>query len=174
MPATYQLIETITVGSGGAASIQFTSIPQTYTDLKIVCSTRLVLAAGTSSLGVFLNTAASDTSYRWLRGNGSVAASGNDSGQQDFYVGEVPATNATASVFGNTEIYIPNYTGSQQKSMSADSVSENNGTTAFAYFSSGLCTKTAAVTTVTVRGFAGGSGNLVEFSSASLYGIKNS
>lgn len=174
MPVTYKLIQTVTVGAGGAASITFSSIPQTYTDLKLVCSTRLVLAASTSSLGVFLNTAASDTSYRWLRGNGSIAASSNDSGQQDFYVGEVPATNATASVFSNTEIYIPNYTGNQQKSMSADSVSENNATTAYPYLVAGLCTKTAAVTTVTVRGFAGVSGNLVEFSSASLYGIKNS
>jgi hypothetical protein len=174
MPNTYTLIQSVTVGSGGAASIEFGSIPQTYTDLKVVCSTRLDLVASTSSLGVFLNTAASDTSYRWARGNGSVTSSGSGSGQQDFYVSEVPATNATASVFGNTEIYIPNYTGSQQKSMSADSVSENNGTTAFAYFSAGLCTKTAAITTVTVRGFAGSSGNLVQYSSVSLYGIKNS
>jgi hypothetical protein len=38
MAATYKLIETVTVGSGGAANIEFTSIPQTYTDLKLVIS----------------------------------------------------------------------------------------------------------------------------------------
>ena len=40
MAVTYKLIETVTVGSGGAASIEFSSIPQTYTDLKVVYSLR--------------------------------------------------------------------------------------------------------------------------------------
>ena len=40
MANTFKKIQTVTVGSGGAASIDFTSIPQTYTDLKIVLSAR--------------------------------------------------------------------------------------------------------------------------------------
>jgi hypothetical protein len=166
-----QAIQTVTVGSGGAASITFSSIPATFTDLVLVISSRLTLGATSSSLGVFLNTAASDTSYRVLRGNGSNVASETNSGQQDFYVGETAASSATASTFGSTQVTIPNYLGSQQKSMSADQVMENNATTAFQTISAGLCTKTAAVTSLTVRGFAGSSGNLVEHSSATLYGI---
>lgn len=170
MPANFVLLQRIELNAS-AASVTFANIPQTgYTDLKVVVSARTDYNAAVASLGVYLNTAASDTSYRWLRGNGAVAASGNDTSRLDFYVGEVPALTATASTFSNTEIYIPNYTGSQQKSMSADSVSEQNGTTAYAYFSAGLCTKTAAINSVTVRGFEG-TGNLVSGSTFSLYGL---
>jgi hypothetical protein len=40
MATTYEAIATVEVGSGGAATIAFTSIPGTYTDLKLVASTR--------------------------------------------------------------------------------------------------------------------------------------
>jgi hypothetical protein len=153
------------------ASITFSSIPQTFTDLFLVISSRTNFGASTSSLGVFLNSAAADTSYRYLRGNGSSANSPADSGRQDFYVGETPATSATSSTFGSHQVYLPNYTGSQQKAMSSEGVSENNGTTAFQFISAGLCTKTAAITSVTVRGFEGTSGDLVQYTSATLYGI---
>lgn len=164
------LIQHTELGSA-ASSITFSSIPQTYTDLLLVVSPKLSYAATTASLGVFLNSAASDTSYRWLRGNGSTAASGSDSSRQDFYIGEAPANSSTSNTFGNYQILIPNYTGSQQKSMSSDGVGENNATTAYPYISAGLCSKTAAVTSVTVRGFEGTSGDLVQYSSATLYGI---
>ena len=35
MPGSYESIATVTVGSGGAASVEFTSIPSTYTHLQI-------------------------------------------------------------------------------------------------------------------------------------------
>ena len=40
MATTYTLISSVTVGSGGAASIEFTSIPSTYTDLVLKLSAR--------------------------------------------------------------------------------------------------------------------------------------
>lgn len=166
-----QLIQTVTVGSGGASSIQFTSIPATFTDLYLVISAKTSFAALTSSLGVFLNSASGDTSYRYLRGTGSAVTSASDSARQDFYVGEAPANNSTASTFGSFHVYIPNYLLSQQKSMSSEGVHETNGSTAYQFVSAGLCSKTAAITSVTVRGFEGTSGDLVQYSSASLYGI---
>jgi hypothetical protein len=38
MATTYDLISSVTVGSGGAANIEFTSIPATYTDLVVLFS----------------------------------------------------------------------------------------------------------------------------------------
>jgi hypothetical protein len=35
MATTYEIIASVTVGSGGAANIEFTSIPATYTDLVL-------------------------------------------------------------------------------------------------------------------------------------------
>ena len=168
-----QLIQTVTVGSGGASSITFSSIPATYTDLLLVVSPKLSFAALTASMGVFLNSAAADTNYRYLRGTGSAANSAADTGRQDFYIGEAPANSSTANTFGLFQVYIPNYAGSQQKTMSSEGIHENNSTTAYQFVSAGLCTKTAAITSLTVRGFEGTSGNLVEYSSASLYGIKS-
>jgi hypothetical protein len=40
MANTYEAIATVTVGSGGATDIEFTSIPGTYTDLLIKSSLR--------------------------------------------------------------------------------------------------------------------------------------
>jgi hypothetical protein len=153
------------------ASITFSSIPQTYTDLYLVISSRTNFGATTSSLGIFLNSAAADTSYRYLRGTGTASNSTSDSGRQDFYIGETPATNNTSSTFGSHHVYIPNYATSQPKIMNSEGVTENNSTAAFQFISVGQCTKTAAITSVTVRGFEGTSGDLVQYTSATLYGI---
>jgi hypothetical protein len=40
MATTYEIISSVTVGSGGAANIEFTSIPATYTDLYVLASIR--------------------------------------------------------------------------------------------------------------------------------------
>jgi hypothetical protein len=40
MANTYEIISSVTVGAGGAAYIEFTNIPQTYTDLNLVFSGR--------------------------------------------------------------------------------------------------------------------------------------
>jgi len=145
-----KLIESKTLTSE-QASIEFTSIPQDGTDLYILASTRLAGAFSTLSTGMFINLAASDTTSRRLVGNGAAASSGIETSQQDFYFGESPGNNATSNTFANIIIYIPNYTGSQQKFISADSVTENNGTTAYQQISAGLCTKTAPVTSLTFR-----------------------
>lgn len=168
---TMTLIQSVTVGSGGASRIEFTSIPATFTDLYLVVSPKLSFSALTASMGIFLNAESADTSYFYLRGTGSGVTSANDSGRLDFYIGEAPANNSTASTFGSFAVYIPNYLGSQQKSMTSEGVHETNGTTAYQFVSAGLCSKTAAITSITVRGFEQTSGDLVQYSSASLYGI---
>jgi hypothetical protein len=167
MAVTYKLIETVTVGSGGAASIEFTSIPQTYTDLKVVISSRTDKNTGNASdITVQFNSTGTTYTNRNLYGDGASAASNAPS-----YIGSTSQATNTASVFGNLEIYIPNYTGSTQKSYSTDSVQETNATTSYQFLNAGLWNGTGAITTVS---FALVSGNFVQFSSASLYGIKNS
>ena len=165
-----RLIETATVGAGGAATITFNSIPQNFDDLLVVISARINFAATTVSLGLVLNSAASDTSWRFLSGNGSSAGSGSASGATDFLVGDVPGTSSTANTFGNSSVYIPNYRANQAKSLSADNVAENNATAANHAIVAGLCSKTAAVTSLTIR-FYGGGFDLVAGTTATLYGI---
>jgi hypothetical protein len=50
MANTYTLISSVTVGSGGAANIEFTSIPQTYTDLLYKISGRLSVDSASAFL----------------------------------------------------------------------------------------------------------------------------
>jgi hypothetical protein len=168
MAVTYKLIETITVGSGGAASIEFTSIPQTYTDLQLVVSGRFLLS--TNNFKIVFNGVTTGYSRRHLFGTGSSAGSGSAS---EGYAGQATSVGETASVFGNSLVYIPNYTGSTNKSYSSDGVMENNATASVGVLIAGLWSNTAAITTITLSDLAGSS-SFVQYSSASLYGIKNS
>ena len=155
-----QAIQTVTVGSGGQASIEFTTIAADYTDLKVVVSGRCSTTDTTATLA--FNTGGTYT-RRTLLGSGSAASSNTSA--VDFRISQ---SGDTASTFGNSEIYIPNYAGSTTKSYSVDSVNENNATAAFQAITAGLWNQTAAITSIILTP---GSGNFVEHSSATLYGI---
>jgi hypothetical protein len=158
---TYTAIATVTVGSGGAANIEFTSIPATYTDL-------LVKLSGRSTSG---GETAVNLRFKSLAGDGSSASSASSTSQPEVFVGRISANTYTASTFGNMEIYIPNYTGSSNKSLSSDSVAENNATTGYNILIAGLWNNTAAITSIA---FTVAGSNFAQYSTATLYGIKNS
>ena len=166
MPVTYKLISTVTVGSGGAATIDFTNIPAIYDDLIVKASTRM--ETGASEIRVRFNGSAVNYSTRYLQGSGSSASSGT-AGTIWIYVNEDNYATYTANTFANTEIYIPNYVGNTNKSMSSDSVVENNATAAYSQLTAGLWSDTSAINQVTLHHV---SGDYDQYSSASLYGIK--
>jgi len=107
-----------------------------------------------------------------LRGTGSAASSYSEASQTSInFFNAVDAAAATANTFSNNELYIPNYAGSTNKSVSFDSVQENNGTTANAVLFAGLWSNTAAINRVTLA--SSGSNKFVQHSTAYLYGVKN-
>ena len=161
-----QAIETVTVGSGGAASITFSSIPDTFTDLKLVCSIRSSRTAVVDGLLVKPNNSGSNFSYRRLYGSGSSAVAATGSTAE---LALINSADNTSNTFGNAAIYIPNYAGSQNKTFSADSVTENNATSAFPSFYAGLWSDTSAITSLVLSSATGN--NFVEHSTATLYGI---
>jgi len=167
MATTYEAIATVTVGSGGAANIEFTSIPATYTDLLLMHSTRQN-AGNAPSLLIKFNSSTSNFSSRYLIGSGSTASSGTSPAN---YAGNSDGSSNTASTFANGSIYIPNYAGSNYKSYSVDDVQENNATEAYATLIAGLWSNTAAITSITLYN---ASNSFVQYSTATLYGIKNS
>jgi hypothetical protein len=166
MANTYTLIETITVPVGGASSITFSGIPSSYTDLVVQVSCRSSQSGAFADYGrITFNGSSSTFSYRDAYGNGSSASSTNGAVNTIFvYQGNA----ATASTFGNASIYIPNYTGSNNKSFSIDSVVENNGTTAYQTITAGLWSTTTAINSV---GLAPASGTWLQYSTFSLYGV---
>ena len=169
MANTFKKIQTVTVGAGGASSIDFTSIPQTFTDLKIVLSARTNRASSvTDFLSITFNGSTTNRSGRELFGTGTGAGSGTVS---ILGGGLIVGSTATASVFGSTEIYIPNYTSANNKSLSVDSVSENNGSEAYQDLLANLWANTAAITSISI--FSNNSANFVQYSTATLYGVAN-
>ena len=169
MAATYVLIASNTVGSGGASSVTFSSIPQTYTDLLIKISDRSTTNLGGvwTGVNVRLNGSTTSLTSRQLYGTGSAAGSASTTTDNYWTVSNI----ATANTFSNSEIYIPNYTGSTNKSFSADSVTENNATAALAAMTADLWSNTSAVTSITL---VEGGNSFAQYSTFYLYGIKNS
>ena len=166
MPANYVLLERVEVGEAGASSITFNSIPQTgYTDLKVVCSTRTASAATIDNLVIKPNGATTNQTVIRLQGTGAAATS---STATSFPPANNGATS-TASTFSSTEIYIPNYTSSNYKSLSIDSVQEDNTTTAYAQLWAGLWSNITAISSLVMSTSSGS--NFVQYSTFSLYGL---
>lgn len=147
MANTYTLIASNTL-STTTASVTFSSIPATYTDLVILSSTRDgTNADNNSEFKVKFNGSATSYSNKYLQGSGSAASSGTY-GTTYLYTGETDSNTATASTFGSSTIYIPNYTSANNKSVSSDLVSEENTSVSYATLTAGLWSNAAAITSI--------------------------
>ena len=168
MANTFELIASYTA-SGSVSSIDFSSIPSTYTDLCLKLSSRAATGGAVDVLIQF-NTDSTSGNYsqRQIQGAGS-GTPGSGTGNQQSATSD--GSSDTASTFANSEIYIPNYAGSTAKSFSTDSVTENNGTTAYATLRAGLWSGTAAINAIKLTHNGGVS--FATNSTAYLYGVKN-
>lgn len=172
MANTFELIASSTVTGATAASIDFTSIPSTYTDLVVNFSTRDNGGGTFNNIQITFNGSTSGYSDRLLYGTGSSALSAANTSGSSILLTYSTQAGATASTFSNGNLYIPNYKGSQNKSVSIDDVTENNATSAIAALTAGLWSNSAAINRVTLT--PNGGQSFVQYSSAYLYGIKNS
>lgn len=164
MAFTYSKLAEVTLASS-ASSISFNNIPQNYNDLKVVCSVRAVTGA-VQYVNLSFNGSTASFTSRGLEGDGASAYSYTST----FLGGVFVASTYTANTFANNEIYIPNYTSSNYKSYSVDSVTENNATTSFATLLAGLWSNTTAITSITMVLATGAS--IAANSTATLYGVK--
>ena len=162
------LVSTVTVGSGGAASIQFDNIPQSGKDLFILVSMKITKASGNpDALEVRFNgDTGSNYTTRWLEGSGSAVASSSTTTTRIYIERGAMPSYYTANTFGNAGVYVSNYTSSVAKSVSGDAVTENNASASYQTIAAGSWTGTSAITSLTVLS---GSSTITEFSSASLY-----
>ena len=168
MPTFTQIGTAVTVGSGGAASINFTAIPSTYTDLVLKLSLRDNRAQDFNDFILKPNGSSTGFTSRAVIGNGTSASSAS---YTSGLAGVIDSNTATSSTFANLEIYIPNYAGSQKKSASIDSVSEKNATYAESWLIAYLWDNTSAITSLTLVPSA--SASFVQYSTAYLYGVSN-
>ena len=178
MANTYTLISSVTVGSGGAASIDFTSIPSTYTDLVLKVSSRDDRSGqpnGDLAVQIGLNgtiNTGSIYSTRRLYGASTFTGSDSISSAASAGVGMSDSSTATANTFSNNELYFPNYAGSTNKSFSVDGVSENNSSSGgWQILNAGLAATTNAITDIRLTSFFGTA--FAQYTTAYLYGISN-
>jgi hypothetical protein len=169
MATTFTKIASTTVGLLGAATIDFTSIPSTYTDLCVKLSGRSANVSNFDNPRLTINASTSTFSRKELYAESGAVGSESVA---DRIIGVIPAFNATSSTFGSLDFYLPNYAGSNNKSYSVDSVTENNSATQAMWLLAGLWATTSAITDITISLQSGG--NFVQYSTATLYGIKNS
>ena len=174
MANTYTLIASSTVGSGGVADITFSAIPSTYTDLSLIVSARSVFGPTVyEDLRLEFN-GSGGTAYstRMVYGDGSSANSASTSSNAKIFWSFFSSDAATANTFGSIQIYIPNYAGSNYKSISSDSAAETNATATVMALASGLWSDTAAITSIKMT--TSGAVNLMQYTTAYLYGISSS
>lgn len=164
---TYTAIQHQEVGAGGASSITFSNIPQTpYTDLVLLTSLRVAKSDYIEPAQISFNGDSTNRTGRDLIGEGGSASSA--SGTRFFAY--VTGATATTSTFANSSIFIPNYASSVAKSVSIDSVTENNhATNYFMHITAGLWNDTDPITSITLT--PNTATTFVEGSSATLYGI---
>jgi len=163
----YKLIETKTLASA-TTSIQFTSIPQTYTDLSLKFLLRSDQGGAyfTDNNNITINGSTSGYSVRALF-NG--ANSFNQSGSSMKF-SLLNGSLTTSNSFTIGDIHIGNYSGSTIKNLGWDSATETNTTVDSFYLMlfAGLWSNTAPITSIS---FNSGAGNFVVGSTISLYGV---
>jgi hypothetical protein len=153
--------------SSAAASVTFSNIPQTYTDLVLVCN--IAQVASNNSLRIRYNSdTGSNYSYTQLQGDGSSAVSGRDS---NLTSGLVAETTASTSLDLAVIAHIQNYSNTTTyKTL----IGRGNRVSSLVDATASLWRSTAAITTIDLAMGSGFPAN--NFSSGStfnLYGIAN-
>jgi hypothetical protein len=136
--------------------------------LKVVFSGRETGNTGSQWIDATLTFNSSTTGYSsrvvYGSGGGTGSTTGGSTGIPFLYS---TSNTATASTYGNTEFYVPNYTSSNYKSVSSDTVTENNATPTILLLGASLWSNTAAITSMTLT--AGTS--FAQYSTFYLYGV---
>lgn len=173
MPSTYTLISSNTLSSD-AATVNFTSIPQTYADLVLRISARGDASSLSSLLMVGFNSSSINTSctYLYSQYSSGTVASGRDSAATSAGFGYFNGATSTSNTFGTIEIYIPNYTTSTAKPISSIAMYENNAAQAYGWAQASLANSTSAITSINLSRLI--ANNFLAGSTFYLYGISKS
>lgn len=167
---SFESIATVSVGSGGASSIDFTSIPNTYKHLQIRFIARNNQAVTSDFMNMKFNGTGSGL-YRThqLSGDGSSAAAADFGAINQIYINRIPGTSATSNVFGGIILDILDYADTNKFKTSRSLGGFDANGSGLLYFMSGLWRSTDAITDIAITP---GTGNFLQYSHFALYGIK--
>jgi hypothetical protein len=178
---SYESIATVTVGSGGSASVTFNSIPATYTHLQIRTTLKSTSGAATGALICLVrfnsDTTANYSSHRMTLNavtnpaSPTIGSSGSTS-QTSSVVGPLMVVSSSfPSAFSVSILDILDYTSTNKnktvRNLTGGEVNTQGG---FLGLYSGLWYKSPeAITSIT---FTPDADSIAEYSSFALYGIK--
>jgi hypothetical protein len=164
-----KLIQTVTVGAGGASSIAFTSIPTdgTYTDLLLVTSLRdNTGSTGWENAFVYPNNSSANMTSRFLFGWSTNIGSAVNTPAVIYH--QTGRGGNTANTFSNSSVYFANYASAAAKTISADTSVERNDVAGINAITAALWNDTTPISSIYITAATGA---FVQYSSASLYGI---
>ena len=175
----YDALATITVPSGGSASVTFSGIPTGYKHLQIRTINQNNRSTYTTSDNFMRLNNDSGNNYAWHALATSAAAGSNavDAGSGTTAAGIYPFTTSSGvagSTYGAAIIDLLDYQSTQNKTVRILSGADTNGVTAsyqgFAEFGSGLYISSNPITSVTILPYFGSLFN--QNSQFALYGVK--
>lgn len=173
MPAESSYTPIATATPNGA-TVDFTNIPQTYTDLVMTVHGRGAGAFSTVWALVTVNNDSSGTSYSRtvLKGDGSSLTSFRETNYAQLYTLDgFPGASVTANIFGVGVYYFPNYTNANIfKNILSKSTTDINGSGQIIAMA-GVWRNTAAINRISLF-VASGNNTFVNGSTITLYGIK--
>jgi hypothetical protein len=166
----YDSIATTTVGAGGAASITFSSIPQTYRHLQIRGIMRTDRAGQPKDqLRMQLNSdTGSNYVAHYLSGDGASAAAAANTGLSFINNNSVTGATSAASIFGVVVMDILDYTNTNKYTTVRFLSGYDTNGAGTVELDSGLWLNTAAITNINIAAIA----NLVQYTQLALYGVK--
>lgn len=172
---TYTLIAHTEVGAGGTANITFSSIPALYSDLLIVSNIRTAGASlNNDPINVTFNgDTATNYSTTVLSGTGTTSSSTRTSTVAQIATTQAPGASAATSYWGSGILTIPEYRNTSHfKQILFTGSQEGNNFTSGTWnlaMVAGMWRSTAAITSI--RLIANSGANIVQHSSATLYGL---
>jgi hypothetical protein len=173
VPPSFYSIATATVTSGGASSITFSSIPQTYTHLQIrgIGACNVVTGVQDTSLQ-FNGDTAGNYNPHWIYTFGSSAYSGNYSAATGIDWGYVSGTKSGSSSFAPAIIDILDYKNTNKYKVTKSFTGQNDSTNSTGNYTivlaSGLWQSTSAISSITLLL---SSGSFTQYTQYALYGI---
>lgn len=167
---SYFSIATTTVGSGGASSVTFSSIPSTYTHLQVRGIMRNTNQNSFVLRARFNSDTGSNYARHTLKGTGAAASATGETTQTSMSFDEMsPVSGNTASVFGGMVWDVLDYANTNKYKTSRTLGGFDANGSGQIIFDSALWQSTTAVSSISI--FMA-SDNFAQYSSFALYGIK--
>lgn len=168
---SFESIATLSVGSGGQANVEFTSIPSTYKHLQIRGIIRTNRALGYDTMKITANGSTSYSAHQ-LSGDGATPQGAGNGSRTSIDYNTIAGNNATASVFAGVIIDVLDYANTTtNKTFRYLNGYDSNGS-GYIALSSGALLSTSAISSIKIEPQSGTL--LQQYTTFALYGLRDS